>query len=177
MDTRLQTLWDHHEIRQLLATYCTGCDRADTARMAATYCEESWDDHGPDKGPGKSFATLTTARVAAVETCHHHLGQSQISVTGDEARAETYFIATVQHGGEKAGHLHQLGGRYVDRLVRQEDGWKIRDRICVRDWSISHPIAADWLEQAGFVAGRTDGADPVFAALGLTHGGSPAPAV
>jgi len=37
LDSRFQELWDHHEIRQLLATYCHGCDRADEAEMASVY--------------------------------------------------------------------------------------------------------------------------------------------
>jgi hypothetical protein len=171
-DARLRELWDHHLIRQLLSTYCTGCDRADEPRMAGTYAAESWDDHGPDNGPGGPFAAKMTARVALNETCSHQLGQSQIVVRGDEAAAETYFIATVRkRDGEGRDTLHQLGGRYVDMLVRVGEDWRIADRICVRDWSTSTLIAADWLRDAGFVAGRTDGTDPAYARLGLSHGG------
>lgn len=173
-EARLRELWDHHRIRQLLCTYCTGCDRADAPRMAGAYAEDSWDDHGPDKAPGGPFAAMMTARVALTETCHHQLGQSQIMLSGDSAAAETYFIATIRKRGEDGREtLHQLGGRYVDQLVREGEDWRIKDRICVRDWSTSAAIDADWLHDAGYVAGRMDGSDPVYARLGLSHGGHP----
>ena len=103
-------------------------------------------------------------------------GISLITVTGDEAGAETYFIATLLYparepdGGEIIG---QLGGRYVDRLVREAAGWRIRDRVCVREWSHSHPVAGDWLANAGFVGMQRGPGDPSYAALGLTHSGNP----
>ena len=41
MDSRLQTLWDHHEIRETLATYCHGCDRGDEVMMAGVYARDA----------------------------------------------------------------------------------------------------------------------------------------
>ena len=169
---RLQELWDHHQIRELLATYCHGCDRGDEVLMASTYCEDSWDDHGPRKMPGGRFAfetveeSLETTRVVS-----HLLGQSLIRVTGDEAGAETYFIATVIYPARERGAtetLNQLGGRYVDTLAREDERWLIRKRICVREWSISHPIERDWLAGRGFVDTARGQDDVSNAALGMT---------
>ena len=52
-----------------------------------------------------------------------------------------------------ADMLNQLGGRYVDRLVREDGRWRIAERTCVREWSISHPLENDWLAGKGFRAG------------------------
>jgi hypothetical protein len=121
-DQRLQTLWDHHEIRELLARYCHGCDRADEVAMAATYHEDSLDDHGPRKLPGKPFSIATVAEsLETTDLVSHLLGQSLIRVDGDTAGAETYFIATLLYPPKQPGELQtigQLGGRYVDTLVR-----------------------------------------------------------
>ena len=175
MDPRLQEVIDHHEIRKLLAEYCHGCDRVDTARMAGVYAEDSWDDHGPNKCDGGEFARLMTSDLAANRTlCSHQLGQSLITVDGDRAGVETYFIATVRNRpGDDGDVLHQLGGRYVDKLVRIDGAWRIRERICVREWSISQPIAADWLAGAGFVASAHGPTDPAYAALSIHHNGLP----
>ena len=177
MDQRLQTLWDHHEIRELLATYCHGCDRADEVEMASTYCEDSLDDHGTRKLPGKPFSIATVAEsLETTDLVSHLLGQSLIRVHGDAAGAETYFIATLLYPpGEEGGAptIGQLGGRYVDRLVRQDGKWLIENRICVREWSHSHPVAGDWLVNAGFTGMRRDQGDPSYAALGMTHSGNP----
>src|SRR5258706_11565970 len=119
MHPRLQELLDHHDIRQLLATYCHGCDRADEVEMASVYREDSWDDHGRRKMPGRRFSIETVAEtIETTNVCSHQLGQSLIKLDGDKAGAETYFIATVLYPDRGEGEiLNQLGGRYVDTLV------------------------------------------------------------
>lgn len=176
MDPRLQDMLDHHEIRQLLATYCHGCDRGDEVEMASTYAADSWDDHGPRKMEGRRFSIETVEEsMRTTNVVSHMLGQSLIKVDGDSAGAETYFIATViypaKDGREET--LNQLGGRYVDRLVREGGEWRIKERICVREWSISHPTTRDWLAGRGFEETRRGGEDRSYAALGLAHSGNP----
>lgn len=181
LDPRLQDLLDHHEIRQLLATYCHGCDRGDEVEMAGTYAAESWDDHGPRKMEGRRFSIETVEEsLRTTSLVSHMLGQSLIRVNGNTAGAETYFIATLLYpakdGGEGEGGgetIGQLGGRYVDTLVRESGRWRISNRVCVREWSHSHPVAGDWLATAGFAGQHRSQADPSYAALGLAHSGNP----
>jgi hypothetical protein len=173
MDERLKAILDHHEITQTLKEYCHGCDRCDEERMASVYLEDGFDDHGNFKGPGREFAHLMTARIlSTTESLFHMLGQSLIDVRGDEAGAETYFLAVSRDTREDGAPMcNQLGGRFVDKLERREGRWRIKHRIVVRDWSISMPIEADWTARAGLVDGQRSSADPSFAALGLAHGG------
>ena len=154
---RLQELLDHHDIRQLLATYCHGCDRADEVEMASVYLEDSWDDHGKRKMPGRRFSIETVDEtIATTSVCSHQLGQSLIKVDGDTAGAETYFIATVLYPDRGEGEiLNQLGGRYVDTMHREAGEWRIKQRLCVREWSISRPIQSDWLATASVASRRT----------------------
>jgi hypothetical protein len=176
MDPRLQDLLDHHEIRQLLATYCHGCDRGDEVEMAGTYAAESWDDHGPRKMEGRRFSVETVEEsMRTTSVVSHMLGQSFIKVDGDSAGSETYFIATVIYPAreDRPETLNQLGGRYVDDLVREGGQWRIAKRICIREWSISHPIERDWLAGRGFEETRRGQTDHSYAALGLTHSGNP----
>ena len=63
-----------------------------------------------------------------------------------------------------------MGGRFVDKLVRENGTWKIKHRVAVRDWSISLPIEADW-EARTLTEGERSNADPSFEVLGLTHSG------
>jgi hypothetical protein len=172
IDARLQELLDHHEIRMLLAEYCHGCDRGDEVQMASVYCEESWDDHGRVRADGKAFsAQMTRELVDYASVCSHLLGQSLIRVQGDTAGAETYFLATVTYPGKAS--VNQLGGRYVDTLERENGAWKIKKRICIRDWSMTVPVEADWLANDPFVGPSMSQNDPSYAALGLTHSGLP----
>jgi hypothetical protein len=39
---------------------------------------------------------------------------------------------------------NQLGGRFVDRLVHENDTWLIMHRIVTRDWTIALPVKHDW---------------------------------
>ncbi|MBW8753918.1 MAG: nuclear transport factor 2 family protein [Sphingomonadales bacterium] len=176
MDPRLLEMLDHHDIRQLLAAYCHGCDRGDEVEMASTYAAESWDDHGPRKMEGRRFSIETVEEsMRTTKVVSHMLGQSYIKVDGDSAGTETYFIATVIYPGKNGGPdmLNQLGGRYVDKLVREGSGWRIKDRLCIREWSISQPIERDWLAGRGFEETRRGAEDHSYAALGLTHSGNP----
>ncbi len=170
MDKRLQEMLDHYEISKVLNEYCRGCDRGDLPSMASIYAKESWDNHGLYKGPGDGFAKKTVVNMKPTDILTHLLGQTMIKVDGDKAGAETYFIATsLKEGGNT---FNQLGGRFVDTLVRENGQWKVKHRIAVHDWSTSQPTPPRWL--TGFVQGENSNADPSFAVLGTTHPGLPA---
>ena len=173
MEKRLQQLLDHHEIAQTLKEYCHGCDRGDEKRMASVYSQDSFDDHGVFKAPGKQFAKLMMERIlTTTDSLFHMLGQSLINVDGDAAGAETYFFAVSRGKREDGAEMcNQLGGRFVDKLQREDGRWLIKHRVVVRDWAISLPIEADWTAHAGLQDGQRSGEDASFAALGLVHGG------
>lgn len=173
MEARLQEMLDHYEITKTLSEYCHGCDRCDEARMGSVYLEDSWDDHGAIQARGPEFARVMTAQILArTNSLSHLLGQSLIRVNGDEAGAETYFLA-VSHSTREDGveMCNQLGGRYVDKLQRENGRWRIKHRCVVRDWSISMPVEHDWTTHAGLKEGARSSADPAAVALGLVHSG------
>lgn len=96
MEPRLQEMLDHYEITKTLKEYCFACDRGDQSRMAEVYLDDSWDDHGIHAAPGKEFTRIIMREIVAQSnSLSHLLGQSQISVEGDQAGAETYFFCRV----------------------------------------------------------------------------------
>lgn len=170
MDPRLQEMLDHHEIRQTLAQYCNACDRCDADRMASVYLEDSWDDHGQYKAPGREFARAITSEVLrTTEAISHLLGQSIINVNGDEAGAETYFIAVWRSRTEAGVDVcNQLGGRFVDTFRRDDGRWLIKRRVAVRDWSITLPVEQDFVgDTQGLTNGCRSKDDPSYAVLRL----------
>lgn len=171
MDPRVQEMLDHHEIKRTLAEYCQGCDRCDPQHMGGVYLDDSWDDHGYIKGVGAEFsARITAEMLATTSSMFHLLGQSLIKVEGDEAGAETYFFAGFLSPAEDGGEIcNQLGGRYVDRLRRENGRWLIRRRVVVRDWSISLRVEEDWPGRTGLQLGRRSNEDPAYAVLGRRH--------
>lgn len=173
LDQRLRAMLDHHEITRLLAEYAHGCDRCDTERMASVYWPDSWDDHGVNQATGPNFAELMTQRIipASCETLSHLIGQSLVSVDGDSAGAETYYIAVTRstdEGGEP--RCNQLGGRYIDRLERRGGVWKITHRTCLRDWSVSLRVKEDTFALSQLKPGHRSGDDPSYPVLGWRHG-------
>src|ERR1700756_2298442 len=97
MDRRLQGIIDHFEIRKVLSIYCHACDRGDAELMGSVYSQDgSFDDHGIIKAPGPEFARAISAIIKDTTTViSHMLGQSLIEISGAEARAETFFLATI----------------------------------------------------------------------------------
>jgi hypothetical protein len=172
-NSRLQEMLDYHDIRKLLNTYCHGCDRGDGAMMHSVYAEDSWDDHGRYKGKGKDFTETVMRSFADGNTkCVHLLGQSMINVSGDRAGAETYFLATILNKDAQQGErITLLAGRYVDVLERSSDGWKIKDRLVVRDWSRDLAAGADPLAHDNFSEAKLSGEDASYQALGFEHSG------
>jgi SnoaL-like domain len=176
MDNRLQEMLDHYEITKLLGEYCHGLDRMDQVRMANTYAKDSWDDHGQFSCSGQEFSQRVTQLMkgGASTADSHLLGQTLIHIDGDKAGADTYFLSVCrrleQDGSEV---LLQLGGRYVDKLVREDGFWKVERRTCVRDWSVTVPVANDWMKGMDFAAGKRTNEDPSYAALGIKHSGLP----
>jgi hypothetical protein len=168
---------DHYEIGRTLAEYCQGADRVDEARMRSVYVEDSWDDHGLVKATGPEFARQMSAMIAeGTETMYHLLGQSLINVKGDEAGAETYFFAVSREGNDSGPPIcNFLGGRFVDKLQREGEGWKIKHRVVVRDWTMSLPVTTEWVAALSLTEGQRSAADPALAVLGLHHSGPPAP--
>jgi len=64
---------------------------------------------------------------------------------------------------------NQLGGRYVDRLERRDGAWKLKHRLCVRDWSVSLEVTTDLFTNAQLAAGQRAAPDPGVALLGLAY--------
>jgi hypothetical protein len=171
MDSRVQEMLDHHEIRKMLAEYCHGCDRCDAVHMGSVYLDDSWDDHGRIQGPGPEFARVMTAEIRLrTETQSHCLGQSLITIDGDRAGVETYFIAVARSEIDGMAMCDQLGGRYIDTLQREGHGWRIKHRNVIRDWSIRLPIVHDWLDDAHLKDGYRSDEDISYAVLGRRFG-------
>ena len=173
MDEQLQEMLDHYQIRKTLSEYCHGCDRCDEEIMGSVYLEDSWDDHGHYAASGAEFTRIMLASIHEhTNTLYHLLGQSLITVTGDEAAAETYFFAASTSTGDEGQEMcNQLGGRFVDKLRRENGRWLICHRTVLRDWAVSFPIEADWTQEAGLKNGSRTPADMGRAALAMAFAG------
>ena len=172
MSEALQRLIDKDEIRDLMARYARGVDRADWDAVRATYHADAYDDHGDYKGGIDGFIAFARSRTGGATQVMHFLGQSLIEfVSPDVAIAETYFFtahtlgpeAQRQYGAAGNGGPVQLShyGRYADRVERRAGTWRIAHRVVVFETTRLAlgevpPIKPDWAQH------RRDSQDPVF---------------
>ncbi len=171
MDRRLHTMLDHFEIRELIEAYVHGCDRGDLDAVKACYWEDSYDHHGPLAGPGWQFATDCVNSLRDYWTnCTHHLGQSRIRVEGDRAGVETYYFASLVRDQDGTAMVDLQVGRYIDTMERREAAWRIKDRRCTQEWTISLPQGDAFIDRASFLTGERGSKDLSFGALGLAWG-------
>ena len=170
---RLTTsLHDSFEIRDLLARYCRGIDRADYALVRSCYTDDGVDHHTGFSGNADDYVTWLRERTASFTGTMHNLGTHTCTVDGDTATAETY--ATAHHWGEPADDPHvnfTSGVRYLDRLQRTAAGWKISERFAVREWTRSDAGRLGTPEGAG-PRGTRGASDPLFTEGFATHSAS-----
>ena len=171
MNATLHLLIDHLDIRAVIEAYVHACDRCDKEAVADVYHPDSWDDHGPMKMDGHTFAgEVTQSLLDNWAGATHMLGQSRIKADGDCAGAETTFYASLTRDADGITMLDQMVGRYIDRLERRDDVWRIKDRRCICEWSSSAPIGEDFLRGNLFLHGSRSADDPAYEALTLEPG-------
>lgn len=177
----MQRLIDREEIRDVMARYARGVDRADWDLVRETYHKDAFDDHGDYKGGVDGFIEFAQARAGRLPQCMHFLGNCLIEFAAEDiAVVETYFVTahTLDAEGQRAygagdgSEPSQLSsyGRYVDRFERRDGNWRIAHRIVVFEATRVHvgnapPLKPEWAQL------RRDADDPIFrmrAELGLT---------
>lgn len=149
------------EIHDLCMAYARGVDRADEALLRSIFSDDSVVISGVINGSGAEFAEKICAFVQSeLDLCFHSVANEWVSVDGDEAVGEHYALAHMV----KDGHDVMTGGRYLDRYVRRDGKWLIRNRTFVADWNTTHPSS---LQRDGFYAalnnwGKFGPTDPVY---------------
>ena len=182
MELTLQRLIDREQIRDVMARYARGVDRADWDAVRETYHEDAFDDHGDYKGPLEGFIDFARTRAGALPQCMHFLGNCLIEFASDDtAVVETYFFTahTLDAQGQRAygagdgTEPAQLSayGRYVDRFERRAGEWRIAHRFVVFEANRVHvgnapPLKPEWTQL------HRNSSDPIFkmrAELGLSN--------
>lgn len=172
MNDALQRLVDKDEIRDLMARYARGVDRADWAAVRETYHADAYDDHGDYKGGIDGFIEFASSRTGGATQVMHFLGECLIEFASpDVAVVETYFFTAHTLGpeaqrqyaagdGRSAVQLSQYG-RYVDRAERRGGVWRIAHRIVVFE-ATRLAVGAVPALKPDWAAQRRDRNDPIF---------------
>lgn len=124
----VQELIDHRDICDVLYAYARLADLNDPHGVAALFTTDCRVRYHPSRViEGRSALVAAVADALSRYTrTSHHIGSPQIRfVDVDSADAECTVIAWHR---DAAGAEWTLYGRYVDRLVRAADGWRIAER-------------------------------------------------
>ena len=147
----LQQLVDCENIRNCLARYCRGVDRADAELIRSAYWPDIDASQLDFRGDCEAFLAWSFPSVAKMDFISHQIGNVLIELHGDSADVQTSFTSyrRVATDGGMRGTLG--GGRYLDRFERREGLWKIAKRLVVVDWSHELGTAPPGLPVAGAV--------------------------
>jgi hypothetical protein len=124
----LRQLLDRQEIMAMMAAYTRCADLNQPEQQAAVFVQDCRVKYHPADwivGRGALVEALHTA-LARYSNTSHHLGNIEIDFEGpDSATAQSTVIAWHRRID---GSEWTLYGRYVDRWIRTEQGWRLAER-------------------------------------------------
>ena len=132
----LAAVADREAIRALLARYAIAVDRRDLTMVAGCFTEDCAYDGALGQGTITDALRSLAATFARYARTMHVMGTQLVELAGDRANAETYCVAYHVHPD---GSQRTVGVRYLDALVRTDDGWRIRSRVVRTEWSRDDP--------------------------------------
>ncbi len=130
----LSELIDREKIRDCLARLSRGLDRRKADLVQQGYWPGAIEDEGIFCGSAEEFLQWVVPGSASMHVTLHTLGQSLISLRGNQAVVETHV--TSYHRADMNGVDCDifLGGRYVDCMEKRGNEWRITHRTLLYDW-------------------------------------------
>ena len=141
MDPTVQRLLDEHEITRLCYRYGTTLDDRDWPGLRTCFTDDAVTEYeglGQFEGYPAIEAVCQTA-LGPLDRSQRLIGNVLAEVGGGTATAQCYFHAQHVKAGTEGGELHVIAGRYVDRLVRTPDGWRLARRRLETWWTDGNP--------------------------------------
>jgi len=152
---RLEHMLARDEIREVLARYARGVDRADADLLKSCYHPDAIEEHGGNyTGNAFEYVDGAVPRIRLMEPMQHLLGTSHIEFDGNVAHVETYLWTFARFTAAGQAMDTFTGGRLIDRFELRAGHWKIAHRRTVFDWNRDTPSSEGWC------LGRFDPAKP-----------------
>ncbi|MDE0368433.1 MAG: nuclear transport factor 2 family protein [Gammaproteobacteria bacterium] len=165
----LEELADRLAIQDVLAQHSRGVDRADGAILKSAYWPDATVAYGGFNGPAHEFCAGLPEGMRQYAATQHSITNVAIELRGDEARVETYVTAYHYRADEEGQDTEMTYlGRYLDRMEKRGDVWKISHRQAVMDWN-QNTDASSILEGPpfdGLARGGRHPEDPLYEHLG-----------
>ena len=157
---------DIQTIKQVIATHSRGIDRLDNKILQSAYWEDAEVDYGEFKGLAYEFIDLVIPALREIYLLtQHKVSNTLITLKGDIALSETYVTAYHLSIDEKTEMTFL--GRYLDKMEKRENKWRILHRKVVMDWNQYRSADHD-REEEKFInmsKGSTNKNDPLYSFL------------
>ena len=140
----LEDVADRLAIHDVLCRYARGIDRCDEVILRSVWWPGALADYGSGEVDAGEWSRDVVGLLSAMLRTQHFLGNVLISIDGAVAEAETYCRAYHEVDGDGGPREMEVGGRYLDRLEKRGDEWRITHRRYVLDWSRNGPSTAQW---------------------------------
>jgi 3-phenylpropionate/cinnamic acid dioxygenase small subunit len=121
---------DHDLITDVLVRYATGIDTRNWSLFRTCFTTDVHADYGAGVGEWNDSDDITEYMKAMhhdMRDTKHMLSNFVIDVDGDSASASTYVHAVLAVSDDPPV-WYEVIGRYVDRLVRTDNEWRISER-------------------------------------------------
>ena len=141
----LAELADREAIKECLYRYSRGVDRLDADMVRSAYWPDCVDNHMGFVGNAEEFIAWSFPIMSTMDQSQHFIANVLMSINGDSADVESYFYGFHRINTPEGTKSDVIGaGRYVDRLEKRDDEWRIKERMVVTDWFRQYPDSADW---------------------------------
>ncbi len=134
----IRYLMDRTAILDCITSHSRGHDRHDAELLTRAYHPDGVDEHGNAVNSGPKYAAWINPVHAAGSQAHtHNITTHSCEIEGDTAHCESYvLVCLLDHGGVTA---RVISGRYIDRLEKRDNEW----RIAVRRSTVELMFTAD----------------------------------
>ncbi|MGI9596044.1 MAG: nuclear transport factor 2 family protein [Acidimicrobiales bacterium] len=123
---------------QLTIDYCWALDTGDWDALRTVFTNDAVTDLGAggQRGIEEIIARVSSA-LGPLDDSQHMVSNHQIRLgsDGDSATGRCYLHAQHIRHGVEGSPLYVVAGRYEDRYVRTDAGWRIAERRIVTMWT------------------------------------------
>ena len=144
----LQRLLDRAAIQDVLVRYFQGIDAANAQQVRSCFTDDvraGYDGRSSVNGIEAlmgSFLAFRNRASGQWKATTHFLGNLSFKLLRDDsAETECYAFACLVTPGAASDQLTVRSLRYLDRLRKTKQGWRICDRVQTLDWSCEMPAS------------------------------------
>jgi len=128
------------DIADVLYAYGYALDNRDWDRLRSCFVPDVVGHYGGDPLQGyEAIEEVCRNTLEPLSVSQHLIGNVTATVSGDAATATCYLHAQHVRPGADGGDQFIFAGRYLDKLVRTPDGWRIAERTLEAMWTSGNP--------------------------------------